>query len=375
MNFKTTLQFCLCLFLVSLSTTFGESAEQIVLDITPTKEFPRNSEGAFVTLKSKRVLFVYSQFQGSAADESPVRIVSVFSDDGGRTWSQQPEVVAQNGGGQNLMSVSLLRLADERIALFYLVKNNFHDCRPVICFSADEAKTWSKPTPVFAAPGYFVLNNDRVIQTRSGRLIMPVAFHRSRNGNPNDPHTLDYRAIDLWYLSDDSGKMWREANDWRAIPLPSKTGLHEPGVVELGNGNIFSWARTDQGCQFGCISTNRGISWSIPEPTALKSPIAPASIKRLPNSTDLLAVFNDHSGDFPFEKNKRTPLVTAISSDNGRTWAKKKLIENDPQGAFCYTAIHFIGDSVLLGYCAGDPGVNGLNRLRVRRIALPWLRE
>jgi len=32
---------------------------------------------------------------------------------------------------------------DGRIALFYMLKNSLSDCRPVVRFSADEAKTWS----------------------------------------------------------------------------------------------------------------------------------------------------------------------------------------------------------------------------------------
>ena len=107
----------------------------------------------------------------------------------------------------------------------------------------------------------------------------------------------------------------------------------------------------------------------------LKSPNGPASIKRLPGSNDLLAIYNDHSGQFPFPPKKRNPLVAAISSDGGKTWPHRKLIESDPDGLYHYTAIHFVGDAVLLGYCAGDSKVGALNRLRIRRISLDWLRQ
>jgi hypothetical protein len=107
----------------------------------------------------------------------------------------------------------------------------------------------------------------------------------------------------------------------------------------------------------------------------LKSPNGPASIKRLPGSDDLLALFNDHSGPFPFPKGKRNPFVAAISSDGGKTWPRRKLVEGDPDGLYHYTAIHFIGDSVLLAYCAGDGKVGALNRLRIRRIPQEWFRQ
>src|ERR1022692_4517028 len=172
---------------------------RVVLDIESSKENPRNSEGAFVTLKSGRILFFYTQFYGGGADESPARIVSISSEDNGQTWNHEPHVVVENTGHQNVMSVSLLRLKSGGIALFYLIKNSLHDCRPRMQLSTDEAKSWSAPKRVGDAPGYFVLNNDRVIQLSRGRLIAPVAFHRARRSNPHDPHSFDDRAIALWY--------------------------------------------------------------------------------------------------------------------------------------------------------------------------------
>ena len=107
----------------------------------------------------------------------------------------------------------------------------------------------------------------------------------------------------------------------------------------------------------------------------LQSPASPASIKRLPASSGLLAVYNDHSGRFPFPKGKRSPLVAAISRDGGMTWPSRKLIEGELNGWYCYTAIHFTEDAVLLAYCAGDPKVGHLNRLRLRRIGFGWLKQ
>jgi hypothetical protein len=357
---------------IDLTARAAENA--VVLDLEPDRANPRNSEGSFVTLKSGRILLYYTSFYGGAGDESPARIVSLQSDDAGQSWSREPRLVIENQAGANVMSVSLLRLHSGAIALFYLVKNNLLDCRPVMQLSTDEAATWSEPRPVGAAPGYFVLNNDRVIQLKDGRLVVPVAFHRARASDPKNYRSLDMRGIALWHLSDDEGKSWREADTWWALPARTATGLQEPGVVELADGRLFSWMRTDQGAQFGSYSTDGGKSWSSPEATALSSPASPASIKRLPGSPDLLAVYNDHSGRFPFPKGKRTPLVAAISTDGGKTWPRRKLVESDPDGCFCYTAIHFTEDAVLLAYCAGDAKIGGLNRLRIRRVTLDWLR-
>lgn len=346
----------------------------VVLNIEPSKEHPRNSEGAFVTLQSNRVLFCYTQFSGGAADNSAACLAAIHSDDGGRTWSV-PRTMVANTGGNNIMSVSLLRLRSGKLALFYLVKNSWLDCRPYVRLSSDEARTWSEPRLMVEAPGYFVLNNDRVIQLVTGRLLAPVAFHRSRAADPKSSRSFDGRGIAFWYYSDDEGQSWREAVSWWAAPQASGAGLQEPGVVELAGSGLFSWARTSLGSQYGFRSADAGKTWSAPEPTELKSPTSPASIKRLPGSPDLLAVFNDHSGRVDFSKGKRTPLVAAISADDGKSWPAYKVVENDPEGWYCYTAIHFVDDAVLLAYCAGDKKVGGLNRLRIRRVTLDWLRN
>jgi sialidase-1 len=366
--------------LLVLATTFLAVAvhaaveNAVTLNIEPDKEHPRNSEGSFVTLKSGRILFCYSQFYGGGADESAARIAAIHSDDDGRTWSA-PQTMFENAGGNNTMSVSLLRLRSGRIAVFYLIKNSWLDCRPYVRISTDEAQTWSEPRLMVEAPGYFVMNNDRVVQLGTGRLVAPVSFHRARASDPSSSRSFDGRGLVLWYLSDDEGATWREAATWWAAPQACSSGLQEPGAVELADGKLFSWSRTSLGAQYGFRSADAGRTWSAPEPTELKSPASPASIKRLPGSADLLGIFNDHSGRFEFAKGKRTPLVAAISSDGGRTWPLRKVLEGDPGGWYCYTAIHFVDDAVLLAYCAGDQKIGGLNRLRIRRVALDWLRN
>ncbi len=355
----------------------AEPDDRRALDLVATAEHPRNSEGAFVTLRSGRILFCYSQFSGGDSDFSPCRIAEVHSDDQGRTWSEPHKLFSPEPGTME-MSVSLLRLASGKLAIFSAIKHGTQDCRPYLRISTDDGASWSKPRSLITAPGYFVLNNDRVIQTAQGRLIMPLAFHRARQAVDDGKDTVDLRALDLWYYSDDEGGTWTESPTWWTIPKASATGLQEPGVVELADGSLYSWARTDQGCQYDFRSTDQGLTWTAPQPGPLRSPTSPASIKRLPGSSDLLAVFNDYSGQFPLVLSPQTysgrsPLVTATSSDGGRTWRTRKLLEDDPQRDYCYTAIHFADDAVLLAYMANSRTAGKPSLLCIRRIRLAWL--
>lgn len=85
-------------------------------------------------------------------------------------------------------------------------------------------------------------------------------------------------------------------------------------------------------------------------------------------------VWNNNGGEDPAMKGKRTPLTIAVSKDEGKTWEKVKNIEDDPDGWYCYTAIHFTGKYVLLGHCAGNrPAGTGLAVTQITRLNLSWI--
>ena len=338
---------------------------QAVLRIAAQEGNPRNSEGAFVELRDGTILFAYSRYKGTSAhDHGNADIAMIRSKDFGKTWSD-PEILVKSisGFGNNLMSISMLRLQNGRICLMYLRKTQLQDridCRPELKYSDDEGKNWSEARPIIGPTGYFVVNNDRLIQLKSGRLLVPVALHRWR-ARPGEKNCwVEQRAIGLVFYSDDNGENWHEAPDW-ILPAVSNSsaGFQEPGVVELEDGRVMLWARTDLGCQYKAFSYDGGLNWSdlIPAPE-FPSPLAPLSIKRDPVAGQLVAVWNDTTPKYGVVPHPhswgRTPYVMAFSKDSGKTWERHIAFEKEPDSGFCYCAIHFNSDgSFLLGYCSG----------------------
>ena len=338
-----------------------------VLVLEPSPGNPRNSEGDFVRLRDGRILFAYTRFTGSASDYGAADIASRYSDDGGKTWSDRDEILVPNEGAVNTMSVSMLRLKSGRIALFYLVKESHGSCKPYLRYSSDEAQTWSERIACIDVPGYFVVNNDRLVQLNTGRLLFPTAQHPVADGE------IRHRGTALCYLSDDEGLTWRASDSRLEAPADSKSGLQEPGVVELADARLMMLSRTDQGCQYRSFSKDAGITWSPAEPSDLLSPVSPATFERIPKTRDLLITWNNHDGVAEELRGKRTPFTLAISKDEGKTWEHVRNIEDDPNGWYCYTAMEFVGDHVLLGHCAGDRRTGGLNTTQIVRIAIDAL--
>jgi len=334
--------------------------------LPPGEGNPRNSEGAFIQLAGGRILFVYSHFTGGGADHAAAFLAGRFSNDAGETWDAEDTLILQNEGAQNVMSVSLLRLQSGSIALLYMRKNSPDDCRAYLRLSDDEAATWGPAILCIPDEGYFVVNNDRMVQLDSGRLVVPTALHNYS--------AYDLRpGIAMCYLSDDGGGTWRRSDTALRPPAGSGSGLQEPGVVQLKDGRLMMLCRTDQGCQFRSYSDDGAVTWSSAAPTNILSPLSPATVKRIPGTGDLLMAWNDHTGIDEARRRKRTPFNLAVSRDEGDTWGNAKTVDDDPNGWYCYTAMDFVGDRVLLGHCAGDARTGGLNLTQITLIDLDWL--
>jgi len=248
------------------------------------------------------------------------------SRDGGRTWQTNGRIrmewtlpgMISDGG------ISFLRLKDGRLALLtHRHVTGLHGGGlPAIAFSKNNGETWTPARIVGEPEGVWYVMNDRLLQMRSGRIVVPVA-HVARG-------TAGYkegdRTVGLCFFSDDGGETWSRSR--LPASLDDLRGIAEPAVAEIALGGLLMLARTGSGSLFASESSDGGDSWSQPRPTSLVSACSSLTLKTLPDGR--LIVFYNHveplarGAFFP-----RTPLCYAVSSDHGRTWAPPVVIDDD----------------------------------------------
>ena len=242
------------------------------------------------------------------------------STDGGRTWVNQgpmkiewslPGMVSDQG-------ISFLKLKDGRLAavLPRHVRGLHGGGVPAISFSRDDGATWSAAKMLVEPDDAYFVMNDRLIQLKSGRLLLPVARKVGKHEGDQDES--------LAMLSDDGGESWRLSRT--LVRLATPRGMAEPCVAELADGRVRLLARTGAGFIYTSISADGGETWSEPEPTTLVSACAPLTLTRAPDGR-LVCLYNHvpplgEGAFFP-----RTPLAYALSEDDGATWSPPIVID------------------------------------------------
>ncbi len=340
------------LVLVAIGSWLVSSAlsMETLLLLKTSKEAPRISEADLIELSDDRLCVVYTRYTAGGDDHDPADLVMQTSADGGMTWAS-PKVLLPNEGKCNVMSVTLRRLSSGELLLFYLRKDRRDSESLYVRRSSDEFMTLSEPVRVTQLDGYHVVNNDRVFQCSTGRLIVPAALHTGFDDENRVTPPVE-AGVPIAYYSDDKGCSWCRDETPILSTDERKLILQEPGIVELSDGRLFMYMRTHHGSQFGCFSSDNGLSWSEPKPTPLIAPASPATIERCPWTRELFCVFNDYrSGDtHRIREGQRTPLCMAVSADEGKTWGKSIVLEDNPEGEFCYTSMTWQKDRLLLTY-------------------------
>ncbi len=342
--------------------------------LPPSEQNPRNSEGAFIRGKQGEILFAYSRYQGvSNHDHADCDIALTVSWDEGKTWSESRIIArAAEFGVGNIMSVSALEQKNGDLAFYYLIKET--DCSTTLgrSVSTDGVNFRNERCRADFPAHYYVVNNDRLVRLRDGRILAPAAYVEPAQA------LVDERVpyITTLLVSDDDGASFYKADfDYTTTDKQNyRYGLQEPGVIEREDGSLYLWMRTNYYCQYECESDGDVNRFTTPHASQFTSPPSPMQVKCYDGVT--YAVYNpvpryngrvSEAGTWD-----RTPIVIRKSLDGGETYGPLNIIEDDPTRGYCYPSIFQTNDGhLLLAYCRGDAiDGNTLCRLGIARVEI-----
>jgi sialidase-1 len=85
-------------------------------------------------------------------------------------------------------------------------------------------------------------------------------------------------------------------------------------------------------------------------------------------------VWNDAHAEGANHGGKRTPLTAAISPDEGKTWTRKRNLEEDPAFTYSYTSLAFAQGRAVMSYYVRDEATGRISS-RFRSVPIGWFYE
>lgn len=276
---------------------------------------------------------------GRLAAFNPAWHVS-HSSNGGWTWGQAHELQIPDKAG-TLQGV--IRMQSGKLGVW----NEGWKSPFYFWTSADDGLTWSKR--ILIGPEGAPFHGNVMIQTRKGRLIMPVRQGYAEapeirtggafwllNGQKVQVQTHGHfmeAVMSHCYFSDDEGNTWQKSSGHIMVYKDNGFGglwmADEPNVVELRDGRIMMFVRTSLGQLYKTYSHDGGRVWQYPQPTGLATCVAPCRLVRMPSDPwtealgcagDLLVIWNQESAQEVRDGFARCRLESAVSRDDGETW-------------------------------------------------------
>ena len=355
--------------------------------IAPSTAYsPKNTEGSAIHLQDGRILLTWTQYvdihqmpedqrppysakrRAPTTDDGYARIVGIISGDGGTTWSQPRVYVDDRDAEINTMSPALTRMADGRLLMAYSWRSggnhvdNHGPCAKRVRLSDDEGETWTDPVQITPDDGlYYTGCHDRAYTLASGRVL--VQCHTLHPGP-------EKKMSNFIACSDDNGATWALSN---FITESIARGFEEASIARRRDGSLLMIMRSWRGQAFYTESLDDGVTWSEAYPANIIAPAAPSLLTNLPDSADMLLIWNPlHIPDVKHNLT-RHPLLCAISKDGGRNWGLPRALEVSPDYQWAYPGILFDGDTALIHYYRSQVQRNGQRELILAHVPLTWL--
>jgi len=255
----------------------------------------------------------------------------------GRGWSRPVKIADQKDLPH--WNPVLFRPPDsEEILLFYKVGRRIPMWFTRVMRSNDDGYTWSDPRELVPGDigGRGPVKNKPIVLS-DGTWAAPASIERE--------HTWD-AFVDLSY---DRGRTWRRG---RLVPIdhtsfPGK-GVIQPALWESEPGVVHMLLRSSCGWACRSDSTDGGRTWSPAVKTSLPNNNSGIDLTQLPDGR-LVCAYNPVATP----GGPRSPLVLAVSNDNGHSWEDVAVIEKeDPlvDAEFSYPSVILDGKDVVITY-------------------------
>ena len=307
----------------------------------------RSMVGDVFPLNDGRLLLAYKSFGGHGVARGAIG--ATISEDKGRTWSKLFTLIPKPSlyAAHEYAHPSFLRLDSGHILMSYVYDTltKPRSSRSYFRISTDETKSWSDQYVLTTSGGMNLVHNDKLLRLADGRLIAPAEHELQEQGG-------DHRGfVSRVFYSDDQGKSWWPSkNTVNVLPIEAQ----EPHVVELKDKRLLMLCRTYSGFVVRSYSDDRGLTWSKGEPLReLKLSVNSSALNldRIPSTGDLvlLRCTGGERGKY-----RRTPFVSALSKDEGRSWVQERVIAGDPNGDYGYPSLTFMDEAALISYHKRD---------------------
>jgi len=203
--------------------------------------------------------------------------------------------------------------------------------------SPDEGRTWETPLKLHDDWSGCVRN---MLETKSGRVVftaMKMLHHPGRH------------AV-MTYGSDDQGKTWKASNLIDLGGAGHHDGVTEATAVELKDGRLIKFIRTNWMRFWLAESTDGGLTWHPLGPTDIPASSAPGLLQRLASGRLVLIwnrPFPEGKDTYPLRggdriwsatpvSNHRGELSIAFSDDECQTWSQAVVIARKPGASLAY---------------------------------------
>jgi hypothetical protein len=259
-----------------------------------------------------------------------------YSADGGRNWGE-PDILFSNDGPFVMQQDTLQNFADpcavrfrDRLVMYCVslkrsTRLDLSATRIWYRESYDSGLSWNPIQELKMHKKYVCGTTNAGLRLADGSVILGYSWEEIAESNgviPCGEGDQIYHCGILRTLNE--GCSWEPGGDvFVNVPkgidsLDSAiSGADEPAYVELDDRSLYLLVRTGTDHLWETRSTNGGISWNEPKPSALVSHNCPAALLRLDDG-NILVIYNDHP-------KARARLCARISSDGCRTWSEPKV--------------------------------------------------